>query len=269
MGKIDRAQYHFSLLDELAQGDSPIHRVHPLMIFLCTLIYIGFVTSFGRYEIVRLIPFVLYPAILFSASLIPVLPILKRALVVLPFVLGIGIVNLIVDRTMVNFGGVLISGGLLSLMSLFIRYGLTVTAALLMIATTGIVKLSYAMRMIKIPKLLVLQVSLTYRYISVLFEEVALTTLAYRLRSNGQKGIKVREWGSLTGQILLRTFDRAQAVYRAMRLRGFDGDYHAGGNVKLKYKDAVYFLVWVLIFASARIFDITQLLGSVISSLPS
>jgi len=265
MGKLETARNHFSLLDELAQGDSAIHRIHPLVIFLCTLSYIGFVTSFGRYEIARLIPFVLYPAMIFSVSRIPVLPILKRALVVLPLVLGIGLVNLIVDRSMINFGGLSISGGLLSLISLFIRYGLTVTAALLMIATTGVVKLSYAMRMIKIPKLLVLQFSLTYRYISVLFEEVAQTTLAYRLRAYDHNGIKVGEWGSLAGQILLRTFDRAQSVYRAMRLRGFDGDYHPGSNVKLKYKDAAYFLVWVLLFVAARAFDITQLLGSLIS----
>jgi len=265
MGKLDNARNHFSLLDELSQQDSAIHRIHPLVIFLCTLIYIGFVASFGRYEIAHLIPFVLYPAIIFSVSQIPVLPILKRALVVLPLVLGIGLVNLIVDRSMINFGGLLISGGLLSLISLFIRYGLTVTAALLMIATTGIVKLSCAMRMIRIPKLLVLQFSLTYRYISVLFEEVAQTTLAYRLRANGQKGIRVKEWGSLTGQILLRTFDRAQSVYRAMRLRGFDGDYHPGGTIKLSYKDAIYFLVWVALFIAARAFDITQLLGTLIS----
>jgi cobalt/nickel transport system permease protein len=212
-----------------------------------------------------MIPFMLYPAIIFSITQIPVLPILKRALVVLPLVLGIGIVNLIVDKSSIDFGGLLISGGLLSLISLFIRYGLTVTAALLMIATTGIVKLSYAMRMMKIPKLLVLQVSLTYRYISVLFEEVAQTTLAYRLRAYGYKGVRVREWGPLTGQILLRTFDRAQSVYRAMRMRGFNGDYHPGGNIKLSYKDAAYFFVWVLIFVATRAFDITQLLGSAIS----
>lgn len=261
MSKIRNSLQNFSTLDSYSQGESFIHAVHPLVLLLSTLIYIGFIASFDRYEIIRLIPYLLYPAILFPASGIPVLPILKRAAFVLPVILGVCILNFIFDKNTVNLGGVFISGGFVSMVSLLIKYALTVSAALLMIATTGIHKLSYAMRLIKVPRLIVLQVTLTYRYISVLSEEVLNTLLAYRLRSAGHKGIRFNAWGTLTGQILLRTYERAQQVYRAMCLRGFTGDYNPGANLKLKTSDVLYFLLWVFFFTAVRLFDVLTLIG--------
>jgi cobalt/nickel transport system permease protein len=230
---------------------------------LCTLIFIGVVTSYGRYEVVRLIPFMLYPAIVFSAAQLPARA-FKSVWVVLPVILCIGLAGLFFDNSVVNVGGREFPGGAISLVSLLLKCVLTVTAALLMIATTGITKLSYAMRMLKLPRLLVLQFTLTYRYISVLSEEAAQMSLAYRLRACGRKGIQIREWGPLTGLLLLRTFERAQNVYRAMSLRGFDGDYHPGGTMRLGAKDAAYLLGWMLYFAAARAFDIPALLGSIV-----
>ena len=42
---------------------------------------------------------------------------------------------------------------------------------------------------------------------------------AYALRAPGEKGIHFRAWGSLLGQLLLRSVDRAQLVYESMLLR--------------------------------------------------
>lgn len=46
---------------------------------------------------------------------------------------------------------------------------------------------------------------------------------AYELRAPGQKGIHFKVWGSLMGQMLLRSMDRAEVIYESMCLRGFDG----------------------------------------------
>lgn len=261
MSKIRNSLQNFSTFDSYSQQESFIHSVHPLALLLCTLLFIGFIASFGRYEIIRLIPYFLYPAVLFSLSGIPVLPIVKRAALVLPVVLGVCIFNLIFDKNTVNIGGVFIYGGFASMVCLLIKYALTVSAALLMIATTGIHKLSYAMRLVKVPRLLVLQITLTYRYISVLSEEVLNTLLAYRLRAVSYKGVKFNAWGALAGQMLLRTYDRAQQVYRAMCLRGFNGDYCPGANITLKFRDFEYFFLWVLFFTAIRLFDVLTLIG--------
>lgn len=66
--------------------------------------YLVALLSFDRYEISRLLPFVFYPIIIFSVGEIPVVPILKTVSIALPFVLGIGIVNLFFDKEIIVVG---------------------------------------------------------------------------------------------------------------------------------------------------------------------
>ena len=69
---------------------------------------------------------------------------------------------------------------------------------------------------------------LIYRYIVLLLQEGIRIATAYALRAPGQKGIQFRAWGSLLGQLLLRSLDRAQLVYESMQLRGFAGAFPPG-----------------------------------------
>jgi len=57
--------------------------------------------------------------------------------------------------------------------------------------------------MLKIPKLFVLQLMLTYRYISVLLEEAERMLRAYMLRSplQNENGIHIKDWGALQGNL--------------------------------------------------------------------
>ena len=63
------------------------------------------------------------------------------------------------------------------------------------------------------PRVLVTTILLTYRYIVLLLQEGNRISTAYALRAPGEKGIHFRAWGSLLGQLLLRSVDRAQLVY--------------------------------------------------------
>ena len=69
-----------------------------------------------------------------------------------------------------------------------------------------------------------------YRYIILLLQEGSRLATAYALRAPGQKGIHFRAWGSLLGQLLLRSIDRAQLVYESMQLRGFAGAFPLGAK---------------------------------------
>jgi len=259
--------YNLRLLDDLARKDTAIHRLHPLVKLLTTIVFLIVVISFERYEILALLPLFFYPVVIFSLAELPALPILKRILLVAPFVLGIGIFNPLFDHQTVTYLGMTISRGWLTFLSLTIKTGLTVTAALLLIATTGIDRLAAALRMLGIPKLFVMQVLLTYRYITVLIEETARTLRAYSLRSPNQKGVHRSAWGSLAGQLLMRTFDRAQRVYQAMCLRGFTGEYHTGDSFLFTGRDFLYLTGWCLFFAVARMFNIPNLLGMLLTGV--
>ena len=267
MANIEKSLHGLRLLDDFARKDTAIHKIHPLIIFLVSISFIAVVTSFGQYEIVAILPLIFYPVIIFSMARIPTTPILVRALIVMPLILGIGLFAVIFDKSLIVWGSGVYYGGWFNFISLIIKYGLVVIAALLMISTTGIDKLSCAMRMIRIPKLVVLQIMLTYRYISVIGEQIAITVRAYRLRSYGKKGIHITAWGPLIGQLILRTFDRSQHIYTAMRLRGFSGDYHTGQRQKIHFADIVYLVSWVAFFVIIRIYNIPTLLGSVLTEV--
>ncbi len=267
MSNIMNSLYNMRLLDDLARQETVIHRLHPLMKLLTTVSYLTVVVSFGRYEIGGLLPFFLYPVMIFTLAEIPLKPIFIRILLVSPFIIGIGILNPFFDHQIYLLGGREISRGWVTFLAILIKSGLTVTAALLLIATTGMDRLAGSLRMLKVPRVFVLQLLLTYRYISVLMEEVARSLRAYSLRAPNQKGVHRSAWGSLAGQLILRTFDRAQRIYEAMCLRGFTGEYNTGGFSSIRGWDLAYLIGWVIFFAAARIYNIPMVLGSLITGV--
>ena len=90
---------------------------------------------------------------------------------------------------------------------------------------------------------------------------------AYSLRAPNEKGIHPRVWGSFLGQLLIRTFDRAQRVYEAMNLRGFNGEYNTGKNIRIKIKDLEYLICWISFFIIARSINIPLLIERVFSGV--
>ena len=268
MANIVQSLYNIRFLDELAEKQTVIHDIHPLAKLLTTMIYLIVVVSFGKYEISGLLPLILYPIIIMALAEIPLLAILKRMLLVAPLAVGIGAFNPLFDHNIIIvLGGFQLSGGWISFFSILIKFVLTVLAAFIIIATTGMDRIASALRMLRVPRIFVLQVLLTYRYISVLMEEAARTTQAYNLRAPFHKGIKPGVWGSLAGNLLLRTYERAQRLYQAMVQRGFIGEYNTGSNRSIGMKDMLYLCGWVLFFLSVRYYNIPALIGSMMTGV--
>ena len=263
MSNITQSLYNIRLLDELAEKKTVIHKIHPLAKVMTTGVYLIVTVSFGRYELSGLLPLIFYPIIVIALADIPVIIMAKRVLLVSPLIIGIGVFNPIINQDpMITLPWIVISSGWVSFLSLLVKGILTALAALLLISTTGITKIALALRMIWVPKIFILQFLLTYRYISVLIEEVGRILRAYSLRSPREKGIRFSNWGSLTGQLLIRTLDRAQRVYYSMCCRGFKGEYNVGREIGIQFKDFLYFSGWSVYFLIIRYFNISELIGS-------
>lgn len=175
---------------------------------------------------------------------------LKRLRIVLPLVCFIGILNPFFDRQpFVQIGQFTVTTGMVSMLTLIVKGFYSVMAAYLLIATTTIEKICYALRLLHVPVIIVTQVLLTYRYISVLLGEANRIMQAYSLRAPNQKGVHFKVWGSLTGQLLLRSIDRANEVYESMTLRGYRGDFYYAVKEPCKRADYVCLIVWLSIFA--------------------
>lgn len=262
MSKMLNALEDIRFLDDLGGKTSPIHKIHPLAKLLTTFTFLIMVVSFGKYEVSGLMPLILFPVSLLILSDTPVKPILKSVLIAMPLVIGVGLFNPLIDQaTMLSIGPVSISGGWISFASILIKGLLTIFAAFILVATTGMNKIALALRLLRVPKLFVVQLLLTYRYITVLLEEVSRAIIAYSLRSPFQKGIKFKDWGPLMGQLLNRTIDRAGRIYTSMCCRGFEGEYKSGQTLQIKFKDLLYTFGWILFFIGVRYINIAQFIG--------
>ncbi|WP_185257396.1 cobalt ECF transporter T component CbiQ [Anaerocolumna chitinilytica] len=251
MAKITDAIFAVHELEEMAERKTEVNRVHPLVKLVVTLIYMIIVVSFQRYNFFGLFPFIIYPVILLKLSDIPLKTCLKKISGLIPLLLFIGIFNPIFDRTPVFIlGRVGISGGAISMVTLFLKGMYCISASFLLIATTGIDGICYALRLLHVPNLLVTQFLLTYRYITVLMAEANDVYQAYSLRAPGEKGVKYKIWGSLLGQLLLRSIDRAGNLYESMLLRGFNGEFTYIRKTRMQDKDYAYLALWLGIFAA-------------------
>ena len=265
MNKVERSLWELREMDDLASGDSVIHRIWPLSKLFVTIAYIIIVMSFGKYDLNGLVIFVLYPVILFQMSGVPIRTFFRKLRLVIPLVIFVGVFNPVFDRKIILYiGSVGVSGGVISMITLILKGIFALMASFLLVATTPIDDICSALRKIRIPTMIVSLILLTYRYISVLTEEVAIMTNAYHLRAPGQKGIHISAWGSFLGQLLLRSMDRASELYASMQLRGFQGNFYYREGKKSSAQDILFLVILIGAFVLLRFFPVTDWIGRMV-----
>lgn len=244
--------------EQLAAEDSPVHRLHPMAKLIVTAFYVIIVISFPSRNISGLVPFIFYPAIMMPLSGTPYRLLLGRLLATLPFPLMGGVSNLIFARgTAFYIGSIAVSMGMVSFASIMLKTTLTVFAVLILIATTSFVEISEQLILLKIPRIVCLQFVMTYRYLSVLIVETTTMFLSYSLRAPKQKGIKMKDMGSFLGQLILRSFDRAERIYQAMKCRGFEGVYHGKRYAGFCVADWLFAILSALAMLILRFFNLS------------
>jgi cobalt/nickel transport system permease protein len=270
MSAIETALLQTGRLDTLARQDTAVHRIDPRAKVITTVCFILLVVSFDKHTVAAMIPFLVYPLVLLTAGRIPLGFVLTRIAIMSPFAVLIGVFNPLLDReAMVQLGPWVITGGWLSFASILLRFLLTLSAALLLVATTGFNAVCLALERFRVPPVFVVQLLLLYRYLFVLARETARVLRAYHLRAIASKGVPLRVYGSLVGLLLLRTLDRAQRVYTAMRCRGFNGVIHAASPLRLRLADVVFVVGWCAFFAVARMYPLPQMLGRAVLEMLS
>lgn len=253
-------------LEQLSNGNTCIHRLHPLVKLLASVVFIITVVSFDKYAFGRLLPYIFYPLLLMALSETPYSMLIKRGFIALPFCLFAGLTNMIFDRTLAfAIGSIGISYGIISFFTLLFRTYLCVMAVLILVSVTPLSELTNEMRRLKIPNILIIIFEMTYRYIGVLLSEAYSMYIAYSLRSTNKKGIEIRDMGSFIGQLLLKSFDRAERVYSAMKCRGYAIHNLSQSGRKLKQKDIIFFIIVCLVCITFRFVDgnalIVRILG--------
>lgn len=268
MTSLDKGLYELGRLDELARQNTRIHRLDPRAKVVATLVFLVCVVSFGKYEILPLLPFAIFPVVMASQGRLPFGFLASRLLVVAPFAVVIGMFNPVLDRVVVvQLGGVGISGGWISFVSILVRFSLTTVAALVLIGTTSFNGVCMAIERLGAPDVFAAQLLFLYRYIFVLGEEAMRMARARALRSFNGKGMGLHVYSQMLGQLLLRAFDRAQRIYRAMLCRGFDGHVRVMKRPSFGPSDAVFAVGWSSVFIVFRLYNVPLLVGRLVTGV--
>jgi cobalt/nickel transport system permease protein len=138
-----------------------------------------------------------------------------------------------------------------------------VAAVLILVAVTPLYELTGQLRRLRVPELFVALFEMTYRYIGVLLGEASTMYTAYMLRSAERRGLQMRHMGSFVGQLFIRSYDRAERIYGAMKCRGYGGRDALKVRRPLDASDIVYLAATCLPFVALRVFDVTALFARI------
>ncbi len=264
MAGIGKAIDEIHSLENLAERGTLLCRIHPLAKVLVTLWYLILVMSFDVRDISGLLGMAAYPVILMISGDISVRQALGRVRPILLTVCLIGAANPLFDRApCLAVGSFTVTSGMLSMAALLLKAGFAVSASYILIASTTMEQICYALRKLHVPRVLVTVFLLIYRYLVLMLKEADRITQAYSLRSPGEKGIRKSAWGPLAGQMLLRSIDRANTVYESMTLRGFRGEFFLRGSFVPLWQSVCYGVLWGGVLLLFRLVPVFELAGRV------
>jgi cobalt/nickel transport system permease protein len=207
-------------LDRYSRGTTVCHRLSPrLKIVLTVLVIVSAVA----------LPASMWPAegclacLVFAAhslAEIPVVYLVRRVALFLPLV----VMTALAIPLARGF-----AGGWEMAIGIVFRAIVAFLAALWLVNTTPFDRLLSALCRLGMPRLFAALLAFVFRYIYVLFDELARMKTAQRARTFGRRPARAG-WKSsvqLVGMLLIRALDRAERIHGAMCSRGWRGKMYS------------------------------------------
>lgn len=257
-------------MERSARMQSPLHRTDARAKLLVTLVFLLTMLSVPLSRLPELLLFFVFPIVSCAMGGMRYGTVFRRSLVVLPFVAFIGVFNLFYDREPVfRVGALVVTAGWVSFLSIILRGLLSVQALIVLIGSTGYYRLCRNMQRLGVPAVFTAQLLFVYRYLYVLIEQAMAMQQARDARSFGRKSYPLKVWGTLVGQLLLRTFDRAERIGRAMLARGFSGRIPAEvfERPAWKMRDTLFLGAWSSTLVLLRLFHPAEIISILINHL--
>jgi cobalt/nickel transport system permease protein len=253
-------------IERYQTGSSLIHNMDARLKLPLTLAYIFAVTltPVGHWLVLGLLAAPL--AIAVAVSRLPVLLVLRRSALALPFI--VVAVPLVFTKdgdtlfTLQPFGWTASEEGLAAVLTILTKSWLSVVAAITLTATTPALELLRAMRVLAVPRILVATVSFMYRYLFVIAGEAQRLLRARDSRSASLEGHKCggSVWwragvlGHMVGSLFLRSYERSERVYAAMQARGYDGELRFRWDRAWRLAEIVVAVALVLYMAGVQVY---------------
>ena len=244
-----------SFIDEFSNIDSFISRLDPrvkIISFILLILSIVFTRpdSFYTFCLFLLLIFILIYLSRISFSFV-----LKKSLIIIPFVLMIAIFIPFFKKGEIagaySFGSLKLSvsyDGLLILWNVFIKSFLSVLIMILLVSSTKFIDMLKALEKLRCPKLIIMIMSFMYRYIFVFIDELLIMNQAKESRMVGKKWwFNIKTLANMIGSLFVRSYERGESVYLAMCSRGYSGAIRTLDNFCIKASDRMFLILLISI----------------------
>lgn len=212
-------------IDQYSHLNSPIHRWDERykLIGLFTLMF-----AFAAVQDLRLIPvMLLITLIFFSLSKLPLSFLIERLTYPGFFLLGvIGLLPFFSGQTILLQWGVLTvrQEGCLAVLLIVSRFLAILTLGFVLLGTSSFLSLIKALRSLGLSPILTDMIFISYRYLFELGYQFKTMQKASRLRGFNPHQFNRRTlqvYAALAGSLLVRSYQKSEQVYKAMKLRGY------------------------------------------------
>jgi len=194
---------------------------------------------------------------------------LKRIFIVFlyPFFISIFIPftnsgNIIFSLDLRLFTIAMTDNGLIAFYTVLIKAFLSILITASLMLSTDEKELLYGLRKIKVPKIIVSIIFLMYRYIFLIREESKTGQMAINSRIFKRSYHTAnKKLTYLMGNMLIKSIDRAENIYKSMESRGFDGEFHICKKTgRTSVAGISFLLAFIIMPASLKIIEITKLI---------
>lgn len=207
-----------------------------------------------------LLMFILLSTVLAVSSRIPLSFYIPRVWLFIPLFTAIiaipAVLNIVTPGTDVmaitDFNGWHISvtrEGIHAASMLVIRVAATSSFAILFTLTTRWNDAMEAMRSLRVPRVFVLILSMSYRYIFSLLDVTKKMLLSRKSRVIGKERT-VSSWklyAPIIAALFMKSFSFNENVYLAMLARGFEGEYSAGKKARVDTASIIFLLLCIIL----------------------
>ncbi len=129
-----------------------------------------------------------------------------------------------------------------------IKSWLSVLAVIILYSTTPFPNILKALEKLKAPKVLIILLSFTFRFLFLFIDEFSTLKRARDSRlSSPKKFVQWKSLGYLIGSLLIRAYERAERIYLSMQSRGYDGTIRTLDSLIIKTADFVFMFGFVVV----------------------
>lgn len=228
---------HHVVLERWSRGTSYLHRRDPRakIIILFTFLVVVSSTPIGAAPF--LLVYAVLPVLALLAARLPLGGALARAAAILPFCAVFAVISFA-------------AGDSARAVALVEKSYLSALAVLAIAGATPMPLLINGLRSLRVPRFLLQVIQFLYRYLFVISEQAQHMRLAAASRGGLQRSRfstwRLRAAAGAVAVLFWKSYHRAEATYRAMLSRGFEGRFHLLAAPAFGWADVLLLVLGVM-----------------------